>query len=231
MALKPWYKIVAPRDDLKEGRPLDAAEFAVNLDLVRNGLASEDYLDPKQFFRRTYLTENLTSLAAEVVRRLSGERTQTSAVFNLATQFGGGKTHSLTLLYHLAKEGPAANGLPGVMTILNQSGQSTIPHAAIAIFDGKEFDSIIGRGGDDGTPLRKTPWGEIAYQLGGDEALQVLKEHEEQMTSPSGDVIRKFLPKNTPCLILMDELMNYVTRPGRAEWQTSSTRSSIISLK
>ena len=90
----------------KEGRPLDAAEFAVNLDLVRNGLASEDYLDPKQFFKRTYLTENLIGLAAEVIRRLSGERTQTSAVFNLATQFGGGKTHSLTLLYHLAKEGP-----------------------------------------------------------------------------------------------------------------------------
>ena len=100
------YKIVTPRDDLKEGRPLDAAEFAVNLDLVRNGLASEDYLDPKQFFKRTYLTENLMGLAAEVIRRLSGERTQTSAVFNLATQFGGGKTHSLTLLYHLAKEGP-----------------------------------------------------------------------------------------------------------------------------
>ena len=159
MALKPWYKIVTPRDDLKEGRPLDAAEFAVNLDLVRNGLASEDYLDPKQFFKRTYLTENLTGLAAEVIRRLSGERTQTSAVFNLATQFGGGKTHSLTLLYHLAKEGPAANNLPGVMTILNRAEIDTVPNAAIAIFDGKEFDSLSGRGGDDGTPLRKTPWG------------------------------------------------------------------------
>lgn len=216
MALKPWYKIVTPRDDLKEGRPLDAAEFAVNLDLVRNGQASEDYLDPKQFFKRTYLTENLTGLAAEVIRRLSGERTQTSAVFNLATQFGGGKTHSLTLLYHLAKEGPAANNLPGVMTILNRAEIDTVPCAAIAIFDGKEFDSLSGRGGDDGTPLRKTPWGEIAFQLGGEKALKILKEHEEKLTAPSGDVIRKFLPKDTPSLILMDELMNYVTRTRKS---------------
>ena len=216
MALKPWYKIVTPRDDLKEGRPLDAAEFAINLDLVRNGLASEDYLDPKQFFKRTYLTENLTGLGAEVIRRLSGERTQTSAVFNLATQFGGGKTHSLTLLYHLAKEGPAANNLPGVMTILNRAEIDTVPHAAIAIFDGKEFDSLTGRGGDDGTPLRKTPWGEIAYQLGGEAALKILWEHEEKLTAPSGDVIRKFLPKDTPTLILMDELMNYVTRTRKS---------------
>lgn len=216
MALKPWYKIVTPRDDLKEGRPLDAAEFAINLDLVRTGLATEDYLDPKQFFKRTYLTENLTGLAAEVIRRLSGERTQTSAVFNLATQFGGGKTHALTLLYHLAKEGHAANNLPGVMTILNRAEIDTVPHATIAIFDGKEFDSLTGRGGDDGTLLRKTPWGEIAYQLGGEDALKILKEHEEKQTAPSGDVIRKFLPKNTPSLILMDELMNYVTRTHKS---------------
>ncbi|MDD5024655.1 MAG: hypothetical protein WC406_06115 [Methanoregula sp.] len=53
--------------------------------MVRNGLASEDYLNPKQFFKRTSLTGNLTGLAAEVIRRLYGERTQTSPVFNLAT--------------------------------------------------------------------------------------------------------------------------------------------------
>ena len=37
----------------------------------------------------------------EVVRRLSGEKTETSAVFNMATPFGGGKTHSMLALYHL----------------------------------------------------------------------------------------------------------------------------------
>lgn len=29
MPLKPWYKVVTPREDLRDGKPLDAAEFAV----------------------------------------------------------------------------------------------------------------------------------------------------------------------------------------------------------
>ena len=89
MALKPWYDVVKPREDLREGKPLDAAEFAVHLEDVRDGRAPDVYKKPEQFFDRTYLTKNLTGLAAEAVRRLSGEKTETSATFNLATQFGG----------------------------------------------------------------------------------------------------------------------------------------------
>src|ERR1041384_6535355 len=114
MALKPWYKVVTPREDLREGKPLDAAEFAVHLDQVREGRAPADYQKPEQVFARTHLPKTLTDLAAEVIRRLSGEKTQTSAVFNMATQFGGGKTHALTLLYHLAKHGPESNNWLGV---------------------------------------------------------------------------------------------------------------------
>ena len=95
MVLKPWYQVVYPREDLRENRPLDAAEFAVHLDQVRDGRAPGDYQDPARFFSRTYLTANLTDLAGQVLRRLSGERTEASAVFNLSTQFGGGKTHAL----------------------------------------------------------------------------------------------------------------------------------------
>jgi hypothetical protein len=43
---------------------------------------------------------------------------------------------------------------------------ANVPKAETALFVGTEFDSITGRGGGDGTPLRKTPWGEIAWQLG-----------------------------------------------------------------
>src|SRR5580658_3140547 len=120
-ALKPWYKVVTPREDLREGRPLDAAEFAVHLDQVRDGRAPLDYQKPDQFFERTYLTQTLTTLGAQVIRRLSGEKTETSAVFNMATQFGGGKTHALTLLYHLAKGGPKSHGWLGVRRILDEA--------------------------------------------------------------------------------------------------------------
>ena len=212
MTLKPWYKVVTPREDLREGKPLDASEFAVHLDQIRDKRAPEVYQDPKKFFERTYLTRNLTTFAGEVIRRLSGEKTETSAVFNLSTQFGGGKTHSLTLLYHLSKHGNKAMGWPGVLKIVEEAKIPEIPTAKTAIFVGSEFDSLVGRGGDDGTPLRKTPWGEIAYQLGKDEGLKIVEKHEKQMIAPAGDVIRKFLPKDKPCLILMDELMNYISR-------------------
>ncbi len=64
MALKPWYKVVTPREDLREGRPLDASEFAVHLDHVRDNRAPADYQEPARFFDRTFLTKNLTELAA-----------------------------------------------------------------------------------------------------------------------------------------------------------------------
>ena len=214
--LKPWYKVVTPREDLREGKPLDASEFAVHLDHVRDGRAPVVYQDPKQFFERTYLTQSLCGFAAEVIRRLSGEKTETSAVFNMSTQFGGGKSHALTTAYHLAENGPKANGWMGVNRLLERSGMATVPKAATAVFVGTEFDSISGRGGDDGTPNRKTPWGEVAYQLGGKKALEILAEHETQMTAPGGDVIRKFIPKDRPCLVLMDELMNYVSRSRKS---------------
>ena len=254
MPLKPWYKVVTPREDLREGKPLDAAEFAVHLDDVRNNCAPPDYQKPDRFFARTYLTKNLSALATEVVRRLSGHRTETSAVFNLATQFGGGKTHALTLLFHLARNGPAAHRWAGVAQILAAAGVKEIPKATTAVFVGNEFDSVKGRGGDDGTPLRKTPWADIAWQLGGAEAFALVAEHEKTKTAPGGEVIRQVLKvaqasslrgdrqdacstqhdrqdacstqrgrqdacstqrgrqDACPTLILLDELMNYVSR-------------------
>lgn len=216
MAMKPWYKVATPREDLREGRPLDAAEFAVHLDHVRDGRASADYQDPERFFERTYLTKNLTLLGSQVLRRLSGETTETSAVFNMATQFGGGKTHALTLLYHLANSGPSASGWTGVQSLLRDASVRQVPKAATAVFVGTEFDSIRGRGGDDGTPKRLTPWGEIAFQLGGAAAFDVVARHDKEGTSPAGDVIRAFLPQDRPALILMDELMNYISRSRKS---------------
>ena len=193
MALKPWYKVVTPREDLREGRPLDASEFAVHLDQVRDHRAPADYQDPARFFARTFLTKNLTEFAGGVVRRLSGIRVETSAVYNLTTQFGGGKTHALTLLYHLAHGGAKANGWQGMESVFQTAGVRAVPQAATAVFVGTEFDSLTGRGGTDGTPLRRTPWGEMAFQLGGKEAFAVVERHEKEGTAPSSEVIRKIV--------------------------------------
>lgn len=219
MRLKPWYDVVKPREDLREGKPLDASEFAVHLDKVRLGTAPRDYRDAATFFDRTFLTENLTALGAEVVRRLSGITTETSAVFNMTTQFGGGKTHALTLLYHLARNGSAGNGWRGVAKILQRAGIPTVPdHCAVAVFVGTEFDSVTGRGGDDGTPRRRTPWGELAWQLGGEESFAHVAQHDADFIEPKGDVIEKLLPADRPCLILMDEVLNYISTYRDRGW-------------
>ena len=214
MALRPWYHVVYPREDLREGKPLDAAEFAVHLDQVQAGQASAEYQDPKIFFERTYMTQNLTALATQVIRRLSGEKTETSAVFNLATQFGGGKTHSLTLLYHLAQHGAEANHWQGVARLLQQAQVSTVPQAKTAVFVGQQFDP---RGGEDGTPRRRTPWGEISWQLAGAEGYNLFASFDEAGNSPGGDTIAKlFKLVDQPVLILLDELMNYISRYRQA---------------
>ena len=218
--MKPWYDVIKPREDLREGKPLDASEFAVHLDHVRDGRGADVYKNPGEFFERTYLTKNLRGLAAQVVRRLSGIQLETSAVFNLSTQFGGGKTHALTLLYHLAKHGASAKAWKGVPLILEDAGVTSVPSAATAVFVGTEFDSITGRGGADGTPQRRTPWGEIAFQLGGPEQFSVVEEHDKQLTAPGGDVIEKMLGKDQPTLILLDELMNYISRSRRSGLST-----------
>jgi predicted AAA+ superfamily ATPase len=209
--LKPWYQVVTPREDLRDNRPLEASEFAVHLDHIRTGrgTVSKDYTDPARFFERTYLTNSLLDLSSQVVRRLNGIQLETSAVFNMATQFGGGKTHSLTTLYHLAEHGAASLSWQGVDRILAKAGVNTIPQAKTAVFVGTEFDAITGRKGD-GEPTRKTPWGEIAWQLGGHEAFAKVAQHDAQGVSPAGDVLREMLPTG-PTLILMDELLNYIS--------------------
>jgi len=208
--LKPWYQVVTPREDLRENRPLDASEFAVHLDHIRHGRAHDDYVRPDRFFSRTFVTTSLRELLTQAIRRLSGLSVETSAVFNMATQFGGGKTHALAALYHLANGGDAATSWKGVSGLLLDSGISTIPKAATAVFVGTEFDVIEGRGGN-GEPLRRTPWGEIAWQLGGQRSFDAVTEHDARGVAPGGDVIRKMLPDG-PALILMDELLNFVSR-------------------
>lgn len=211
MNLKPWHTIISPREDLREGKPLDASEFAVNLDHVRSGKAGEDYTNPERFFHRTYLTESLLDLAAQTIRRWNGITVETSPIFNLSTQFGGGKTHSLTLLYHLALGGEKANKWTGVDRILKKAEVTSIPTAKTAIFVGTEFSSMNGRG-NIGEPIRFTPWGEIAFQIGGKEGFALLEKNDKEFIAPSGDDLEKLFDPTTSYLILFDEIINYVSK-------------------
>ena len=217
--LKPWYQVVTPREDLRENKPLDASEFAVHLDHIHHKAEAVPpvYRDPRQFFERTVWTKSLVDLASQVVRRLNGLTVETSAVFNMATQFGGGKTHSLTALYHIATGGGEATTWRGVPEVLKRAHVESLPNAAVAVFVGKSFDSLAGRG-EEGEPKRRTPWGEIAWQLGGMDSFKAVEEHERDFVEPKGDAIRRMLPKGRPVLILMDEIISYVSTYREQKW-------------
>ncbi len=213
-SLKPWHQVATPHGDLRKGIPLDASAFAIHLDQVIDGRASEDYREPHRFFARTYLTEAFRKMAADVLRRLAGERLGTSPGINLTTQFGGGKTHFLTMLYHLCRAGDAAKGWPGVSELIEEAGLSAVPKARVAVFIGNRFDFVVGAGAE-GEPRRKTPWGDLAWQVGGNDLYQLVKDHDEQGVVPGGEILQKVFT-GEPTLILMDEVLSFLRRAREA---------------
>ena len=68
--LKPWREVVTPHKDVASGR-YQQAEFAADLWQVHLGEGTDEYRDPVEFFRRTYLTD---SLKADAGRRGAAAR-------------------------------------------------------------------------------------------------------------------------------------------------------------
>ena len=116
--MDPWYKIATPRKEVREGRSFNPDEFAIALEQVVAGTAPEDYRDPEKFFSRTCFTRALREHAGMVLRRLAGKTENTAPVLALITQFGGGKTHTLTALYHLVRNGERAGNNEGMRKLL-----------------------------------------------------------------------------------------------------------------
>src|SRR5436190_24113245 len=134
--MEPWYKVVLPRQELRDGRSLDPSEFAVHLEQVAAGTAPADYVKPEKFFARNYFSKALVDHCGMVLRRLDGETANTAPVLSLITQFGGGKTHTLTALYHLATNGEAARSYSGVSEMMAATGLKELPTAKVAYFVG-----------------------------------------------------------------------------------------------
>ena len=201
--MNPWYKVVTPRREVREGRSFRPDEFAIALEQVVAGTAPPDYSDPAQFFARTCFTRALKEHAGMALRRLSGVTENTAPVLALITQFGGGKTHTLTSLYHLANAGPKARDLPGVNELLVNSGIADVPSARAGVFVGNAWDPSEGR---------ETPWIDLARQLAGDEGVAALGT-AAQTTPPGTEALaRVFTAANAPVLLLFDEVLNFVNR-------------------
>ena len=94
-----------PRADVLEGQLSDLM-FAANLDkIVREPESYPVYGDPEQFFAITHPTVGLKRLMSRTFGRLSGAKVEGAehGVIRSQTTFGGGKTHGLIAVYHVAR--------------------------------------------------------------------------------------------------------------------------------
>jgi predicted AAA+ superfamily ATPase len=202
--LKPWRDVVTPHPDVASGN-YQEAEFAADLWQVYKGNAAAEYRDPREFYRRTFLTAGLRELIVRAVRRWRKEAGG-EPVVELQTTFGGGKTHSMLALYHLASGTPATE-LPGMDSVVAEIGGSPPQSIKRAILVGNQLTP--------GQPERKeagvqvhTLWGEMAYQLGGKKAYDKIRQADETGTNP-GDAMGAVIRDAAPCLILIDEWVAY----------------------
>jgi len=201
--LKPWREVVTPHQDVASGR-YQQAEFAADLWQVHLGEGTDEYRDPVEFFRRTYLTESLKAMLIGAVRRLAGRGGD--PVVQLQTNFGGGKTHSMLALYHLFS-GIAPTELPGIDAVMQAAAAKELPGIRRVVLVGNKISPGNPVTKADGTVVR-TLWGELAWQLGGKQAFRRIRADDEKATSP-GDALRELFKEYGPCLILIDEWVAY----------------------
>lgn len=225
--LQPWFRVVTPHLDIKQGR-LDESIFAANLAEVALGNGREIYNNPVVFFSKTYFTAGLKTVARTVIKGLNGKEDAENRVISLQTGFGGGKTHTLISLYHLCKWGRQATQSQYAQELLNHTGIPEFDSARIAVFTNTTNDAANGRTTPEGITIQ-TIWGELAYQLGGPAAYEIVRKNDEQLIAPAG-LFKKVLAQCTPALVLVDELADYCVKASARKAGNSSLADQTISF-
>jgi len=205
MSLKSWRDVVTPHEDVLEGTLL-ASEFAADLTKVIRGTASPEYQDPIRFFERTVITEGMRLLLRSVAQRLAGKGGD--PVVQLQTSFGGGKTHTMMAVLHMARGQVASSEMMGIPQVLNEAGVAELLRGKVAVLDGNVLSPSLPRTHDG--LLVNTLWGEMAYQLGGTEGYSMVKEADLDGTSPGKETLAELFTRFSPCIVLMDETVAYL---------------------
>jgi len=202
--LKPWREVAVPRPDVLEGR-FGQAEFAADLTAVELGRAAPEYQDAAAFFDITFLTEGMRKVLSLAAQRLAGVGGE--PVIGLQTAFGGGKTHTMLALRHLATS-PAPTRLAGLADIL--------PDGDARAWRPARCFTLVGTGlgarqrlSREPEPSLYTPWGLMAWRLAGQPGLDLMAEAESTRSAPGSERLVTLLEAASPCLILLDELVAY----------------------
>lgn len=203
--MKPWREVAVPHQDVLEGT-FQQSEFAADITAVKSGKASREYQDAIAFYERTFITEGMAMLLTQVAQRLAGKGGE--PVVQLQTAFGGGKTHTMLAVYHLATRKCGLNELSGIAALVDRAGLMDVPQARVAVLDGTDRGPSQPR--TYGTQAVRTLWGELAWQLGGAEGFALVAEADATGTSPGKEALRELLEQYSPCVVLIDELVAYV---------------------
>jgi uncharacterized protein len=203
--MKPWREIAIPHEDVLKGT-MQQADFAADISAVHAGSAPVEYQNAQAFFERTYITEGMRLLLSQVAQRLSGKGGD--PVIQLQTAFGGGKTHTMLAVMHLASRTCPLSHLQGISSVLERAGISELPEARVVVLDGTAYSP--GQAWKRGDTNINTLWGELAWQLGGSEGFACVREADRNGTSPGKEVLKELLERYAPCVILMDELVAYI---------------------
>jgi len=227
-----WRDVIEPHPDVAQGRYKNA-EFAADLAQVARGEGSYEYRDPVEFFARTYLTEGLSGLLEQTLRRVCGKDGE--PVIQLKTAFGGGKTHSMLALYHMMRGQVSLEKIPNVKPILERAKVTTLPKTNVAVLVGTALDPTKSKRPNymPGITIN-TLWGEMAAQLArssGKPALyDYVKEADRRGVSPGSEALKNLFDACAPCLILMDELVSYAKKMFGATGLPAGTFDNFISF-
>lgn len=205
MTIKPWREVAKPHKDVLEGT-FKQSEFAADISQVHSGTATPEYQDAAMFFSRTFITEGMRLLLMSVAERLCGRGGD--PVIQLQTAFGGGKTHTLLAVYHLASRSCPTSALAGIPPLLDAAGVASLPRARVAVIDGIKLSPSQPRSHSGVTV--NTLWGELAVQLLGSDGYSLVAESDRDGTSPGKSILAELIQKAAPCVILLDELVAYI---------------------
>ncbi|MDO4547439.1 MAG: DUF499 domain-containing protein, partial [Clostridia bacterium] len=212
--LPSWRDVIEPHPDVAQGRYKNA-EFAADLSQVARGEGAYEYRDPVEFFARTYVTQGMTGLLVQSLKRVNGK--DGDPVIQLKTAFGGGKTHSMLALYHMMRGRVPVDKIPNIRPVLELAGVAALPRANVAVLVGTALDPAKARRPQNFPGITiNTLWGEMAAQLAesaGNPALyEFVKEADKKGVSPGSEALKNLFDACAPCLILMDELVAYAKK-------------------
>lgn len=227
-SLRPWFAVATPHEDIRKGR-LSEAVFAANIWAVAQGTAPDLYLNTDSFFSKTYLTGGLVRILRRIGKSLAGDAEAGDRIFSLQTSFGGGKTHSLVALWHLAKHADKIRRSDGCAEV-RKALEGCLPDKVkgVAVFTNQTCDPTQGRKTPEGAHAR-TLWGELALQLGGKALYRKIETNDQNRTAPKGLFV-EILKEAAPCLVLLDELADYCVVAGAVDVGTGTLADQTVSF-